>query len=427
MQEKTGDEILNEDKFDASSFEDADPKNGLKGIKIRADNIENIPGTVIHWIEDIKNRKRDIQEFQNMNFLNRVLFILKRASCSEETNGIEVGKHHPTKKTKDLMRTLKRNPVDSFARLGLVSAVGKATRNFPVELYRSLFLQAMTACSLSDVSLQGLQIAVWSQNLYFSKLLEKLRLSYEQLEKILEAPISQGSGGYVEQRSALFQRLEKTKKNIKIIHAYQTHANKGIQDIKTNTTLTLQEITDTYIGTSDTEEVQDAKNRITKKMIAIISTMRYILLLHDAGNEFIDLFIQVNPHSPIGYFLKGRLAMSRMIFIVGRFENGQKDQQTKKDIQKAFKEAHHHYGNAVGKASSVGKGDIYTAIMLEYANTILYFYRIADSQLHMTLPQKWRHSVLQKARKSLIAIQESPKALPLMEELNRSMDNEGLL
>ncbi len=427
MEDKEEAEILNEDKFGPSGFANTDPKNGLRGIKIRADNIGNVPGTVEHWAEDIKNRKKDILDIQNMNFLNRAIYIVKRSSSSEETNGLEVARHHPTKKTEDFVRTLKRTPGDSFARLGLVSAIGKATRDFPVELYRSLFLQAMTACSLSEVSLQGLQVAVWSQNLYFSKLSEKLRASYEQLEKILDSPSSQGSGGYAEQRKSLQERLFNIKKNMQIIRAYQAHANKGIQETNANATLTMKEIRQAYVGVTETEETEDAKDRIVKKMVAMVSSIRYVLLLHEVGNEYVDLFIQVEPNSPIGYFLKGRLGMSRMIFIVGRFENGQRDKNTKKEIQDAFKEAHHHYGHAVGKASSLGKGDIYKAIMFEYANTILYFYRIADSLLKITLPQKWRHAVLQKAQKSLMTIQEYPRAQSLIEELSRSMDNEGIL
>ncbi len=421
--------IVHEDMF-GKSFSATDPKQGLRGIKIRADNVENIPGTVEHWKSDIANRKKDILEYAGRSFMQRAMSIVKKDSLSDEITGEELAKNHPVKRTEEFVRTLKADPKDSLSRLQLVSAVGKVGREFPVEVYRSMLLQAMTACSIGELSTQGLQIAAWSQNNYFTKLFSKCKETLEKVEKTLASSSAQGEGGYADQRSSLNERKKEIQRNMRIIRLYQMHTSKGMKESPAggHCALSYEEIKQAYVGAAvEGAEDQRAKDTIVKKLTAIINMLRYIMLLHDTATELVDLFIQMDGSNPIGHFLKARVSMSALIFSVSRYEGGERTPQTKQKIQDTFKDAYHQYGVAASKVGSLPKGETQYAILIEYANVILYFYRTATTTLGITLPKAWIQGALTKAHKALMMAQESGKTEELQKQVLESMKREGIL
>ncbi|MBF0276717.1 MAG: hypothetical protein HQM13_02950 [SAR324 cluster bacterium] len=416
--------IVNEKIF-GKSLEEIDPKAGMTELAIQADEIGNIPGTIEHWQHDIALRKKDIVKYTERTFMQRAAGILKRDLLSAGTNGYELVKFHPLKKNEELVKELKTNPQNALIRLQLVSNFGKVNRNFPVEFYRSMLLQSMVACSLGEISIQGLQIAIWAQNTYFQKLSKLCKDYLDKLKSNLEG--IKDSDHSFRQRRPIEEKIKEVQRNINILRTYQEHANKPMKEvIGADFTISLGEIQNTFLSTTGEKSDKNSKQMIVKKVTGVINILRYILLLHPNAHELVDLLIRLDNKNPIGHFLKARISMSAMVFSVGRYEGGERTAGTKKEVQEHFKEAYHQYGLAVKKMGKVVKGTTQYSILIEYANIILYFYQIANHLLKIKLPKPWIQTAMQRAYRALVMAQESGKTDEMEKLLSRVIETENL-
>lgn len=413
--------IINEQIF-GKSLDKIAPEEGITGLTIQADEIGNIPGTIEHWWHEIELRKKDILTHTNRTFLQRIATIMKPDSVAAGTSGQELAKFHPLKKAKLLVQNLKINPQDTFLRLQLVAMIGQANRSFPIEFYRSMMLQTIVACSFGEVSLQGLQIASWAQSLYLRKLFNLCENYQEKLKHNLDS-IKNGEDAFW-QRYPLENKIKEVQRNIKILQAYQIHADKSPQNrASTNWTISLDEIQNVYLSTDHDKKKQAS---IVKKTTRMVDIIRYIVLLHPIAHDILDLFIKMENKEPIGHFLKARIYMSAMIFSVGQYEGGERTPQIKQKIQENFKKAYHQYRIAVKKMGQVPQDKTHVSILIEYANVILYFYQIATYLLEIKLPTLWLQTAMQRANKSLVMAQESGKVEDLQALLLKIVEAEKL-
>ncbi len=396
------------------------PKEGISKAKIRTDEVGNIPGIIEHWDYDIELRLKELDALAGRSFMKRAMGVLAKQEASEKTTGEELASHHPDKRSMEFVAELKSDPKNAFTRLQLVSAIGSAGRDFPLEAYRAVMLQAVVACSLGKLNTQWLKITARSQNQYFLKLYNKCKEDLEKLNKSLSTmDVAKKEDNEV--RVTLQKRIQNVKKNMKILRLYQLHSGKPIKESSGgDCAISEQEIKNFAKLKSD----EDQKH-LTNKLVTIMSILRYILLLHPTGHALLDQVINADKNNPIGYFLKGRLYMSAMIFAVSLYEGGARSNRVKQLIQDKFKDTYHQYGLAASKVGSQPKSNTEHTILIEHAQAIYYFYVTAKNTLEISLPKEWLRTALEKANKSLNFAVESGKIEGLQTKLLQAMRNEG--
>lgn len=403
--------IVNEEIF-GKTIDTKDPSKGISGTKIQANEIGNIPGVIEHWPQDIAIRKAEILEFSERSFIQKARGILSKNSFNGSVTGEELAQHHPIKSNAKLVSQLKANPKNHFARLQLVSSFLKSGREFPLEHYRTLLLQAMVACSMNELSTQGLDITIAAQNQYFLKLFNRCKDNLSKLK---------GSKNHGQA-----DQIEELQRNMQILKLYQIHTNKLQKEgSKTDFMISHDEITNLYVaGITEFDDVEKAKKMLTSKLVAIIHILRYILLMNPVAHELLDLFIKMDQENPVGHFLKGRVYVSELIFSVSRYEGGERSSKTKQAIFDTFKLAYHHFGIAVKKIGRSPKGTTSFTMLTEYAQLIYYFYVISKSTLDIKLPKPWIESALTTAYKTLGLVAEPEKTNELSKKILSAMETE---
>lgn len=413
--------IVNEKVF-GKAIDHNNPKGGISGTRIRANDVGNIPGAIEHWSHEIEERKKDILRVSKRSFVKRAMGVLGKSDLQNTVSGEELLKFSPTKTNEELVSRLKHKPDDAYTRLELVSSVGKKGGEPPVELFRAMLLQSLVACSLGQLSTQGLKITMWSQSQYFSKLHEKCKESLERLNKGLTgAHVMKGEPG---QREAIEKQIEEVQRNVNILRLYQNHMAK-LQEVNGECSISLKEIQNFFLSFDGKEQPKEEKQKLVKKLTAVVSILRFIILLHPIAHEILDLFIKLDANNPIGYFLKGRVSMSAMNFSISRFEGGDRSKKTRQEIQDCFKDTYHQYGLAVKRVGTSPKGTTQNTIMIEYAQSICFFYLTARNLLGIKLPKDWIRSALSSANKSLQNLEDLTKCGSLQKRILKIMEHEG--
>ena len=412
--------IINEKIF-GKSIEKSDPREGISALTIQATEIGNIPGAVNHWWHDLDLRKKGIVAYSQRTLLQRIVGKILKDPLESGTSGQELAKFHPIKQTETLVAKLQSNPRDMRSRLQLVHTIGQVNRTFPIEFYRAMLLQAMVACSFGKVSLQGLQIALWAQSTYLQKLASLCKDYQDKLQGNLDS--IKNNEYSLRQRIPIEEKIKEVKRNIKILQAYQAHAQKAEEEKAAEWVISLGEIQNVYLAKKENKK---EKAKIIKKVAGMVDLTRYTVLLHPVAHEMLDLFIKMENKNPIGYFLKARIYMSAMVFSVGFYEGGERNEQAKQHVQENFKNAYHQYGLAMKKMGRLPQGTTHFSILIEYANIILYFYQIATILLKIKLPAPWLQTALQRANKALMLAQESEKVDDLQALLLKIAEAENL-
>ena len=146
------------------------------------------------------------------------------------------------------------------------------------------------------------------------------------------------------------------------------------------------------------QKVLDRLQTIFQNAPIIVHYLRYHSLFFPNVHQISDLLVKVDGRHAIGYFLKGRVHMSEMIFQISRYSTGQKSEQQKKDILELFKQVYHYYGHAVKRAGghySGGKNEI--TILTEYVGTLTYFSDTIAKILQIKIPKVWLIDNLSRA------------------------------
>ncbi|MBF0349557.1 MAG: hypothetical protein HQM11_00910 [SAR324 cluster bacterium] len=406
MAEKKKEEgqIINEDIF-GKDWESSDPKEGLTHLKIIAKNIGNIPGLVTHWEGDIKKRHDEILKAKNATFIMRAKAMLGGKFGKlywEGVTGEDLAQHHPTKTATDLVERLKTDPMDYQARIALVTLLGQTGRELPVEVYRTMLLQSTVANTFGVFSIPGIQVALWAQNTYLNQLQAKCRHDVRTIEnKILLAKKATGT----EEQIKTLERLKAViNRNIRVIQEYMTHAAKATELSKYMFT-EMFDINDIERQLNSDQSKPELKQHLYVKAYAIIHFLRFHLLLQTYAVDITDKFVLHDKDNSLGYFLKARVYMSEMTYMVNRFRAGAIGKEIRKDIQELFKKTYHFYGLALrrtgsSKRSLKKKGHELT-ILLEYASVLRYFIQTSVHLLNIQLPRPWILENLKRVQKLL--------------------------
>ena len=424
--------FINEELFGSSRLlEDIDVEEGIAHVKIRSEEIGNIPGLIEHWQTEIHKRKKEIEAYQNTGFIQRVSSLLQGEAVSPSVSGKELAHYHPTKAALEKVKILKNDPTDMMARLELVSIVAKSGRDFPTEVYRLLLLQATIACCFGELTNVGLQMVIWTQDIYFSKLLQKCQNESSALEAKLKKD-QEKENAFNRQSQEMRHHVALVKRNMQIIKNYQNQTEKAFKENKDgyNTTLNVSEIT-AYVldmGKKDPlERQQDEKwMSIVKRTAELILLLRVLPLLKEETDKLCDLLKKIDKTDPVPHFLAAKVEMTDLLFKVGMYEGGERTVELRNAVQESFKKVHHLYGLAVKKVGKLPKTKMECTIFVEYASLIHYFYKISKTTLGIYLPKDWLWAVFQKAIHLLELAQEKGQVEALMRDIQKDMLDEGM-
>lgn len=431
--------IINEAIF-GENLDMNDPNQGISRVKIQAHETGHVPGVIKHWKKDLDRRKAEILKYRDQSFLQRASSLLmKKNKMAPHITGEELLVLHPTQKAQKLVLELKKNPFDMMRRLELVSMIGRAGRDYPIEVYRTLLLQAVIACSFNEMNNQGLQIVLWAQDVYFSKLYYRCKDQATRMEGGSSDEASRREGAEDQaandanysQRRMIAEQVKRIKVNLAMIRGFQRHAQKGIKDTSgsVSTTLSINEVNAFAMGREagqEEESREEVIKKLFKKASEIANIVRYIPLLHPNAHQLMDAIQKVDANSPLPAFFKARISMSTLIFAVAQYQAGEQTQEVVKLIQTSFKETSHNYGTAVSRVGQVAKEQTDFTILIEYANLVHYFYRVSTNILGIRPPRPWLQTAFGKALRSLQLAKESGKTADLVDQIRKDMVHEGL-
>ncbi|MBF0277359.1 MAG: hypothetical protein HQM13_06205 [SAR324 cluster bacterium] len=400
------------------------PQSGISETRIDIDEIGNIPGILKHWQCDLETRKQEIQKLDSRSFVKRAIGVLnKKNAMGDRITGEELTKYFLTKKNSEWVKKLKTDPGDSLTRLQLVASFARMKHNFPVETYRTLFLQALTACSSEEFSTPGLKIVFFAQYQYYLKLFNKCKDGLDKYNEMLTGINNKKDSR--DQRSSIKQQIRDVQRNMKILRLHQLYTSKQLkEDTSGDVSISFSEIRRFFKKSEDSMEFEKSRTQLVNKLITITNILRYIPLLHSKAHELLDLYIKLDQENPIGYFIKGRLGMSALTFSIYRYEGGDQSKECQQEIQENFKLAYHQYELAVGKIDTTRLDKKDFTILLEYAQLIFYFYNTSINLLEIKLPKQWTQNAFAKAKKALGMAKDSGKTEPLLEKILAAMEHE---
>lgn len=426
--------FINETLFGSNkTLLDSSSENGISHLKIKAQELGNIPGLIGHWQKEIDMRVKEIRAFEGQTFLQRSIRILKREAIPLKISGEEIARLHPTKPVLEKVKILKRTPSDMMNRLELVSIVAKSGRDFTVEQYRNFLLEATISCYFGKWNNIGLQVVIWTQEMYFSKLYNKCKGEAFALQDKLKATQGQ-ENAFTRQSSKLKQHISDLKRNMEIIKSFQKQTEKALKDNKAvyNATLSINEIAEFLIEEGGSGHVDnnskkdDRKMSILKRASEILLLLRVLPLLESEAKQLASQLKKMDKNDPIVYFLEAKISMTNLILKVGQYQGGEKTSKLRSEIQNAFKDTHLHYGIAVKKVGKSPKTKLENTIFIEYVSLIHYFYKISKTTLGVALPKEWLRSIFNKTLIMLRAITEKGAVDNLMMDIQKDMVDEEI-
>ena len=426
--------FINEDLFGASkTLEDSPAEEGISHLKIKPQELGNIPGLIDHWQAELNSRKKEILDYAKTTFIQRAAHRFKgNEITSAEVTGAELAKCHPTKSALEKVKLLKRNPKDMMNRLELVSIVAKSGRDFPVELYRTLLLQATIACSFGEFSNVGLQMVIWTQDIYFSKLYYRCQGEALALEAKLKSEEGK-ENAFTRQSQGLRQHIGLVTRNMEIIKNYQKQTEKALKENKAiyNSSLSLDEVVTFLLESAGKEKIGEDKKRdkqwmgILKRAAELLLLLRVLPLLEGEAKQLSSQLKKMDKNDPIPYFLAAKVQMGDLIFKVGQYQGGERTVEMREKVQDSFKTTHHYYSLTVKRVGKMPKTKMEFAIFIEYASLIHYFYKVSTTTLGIRLPAGWLAAVFQKAMKLLMLVQEKGQVDGLVRDIQRDILDEG--
>ncbi|MBF0278795.1 MAG: hypothetical protein HQM13_13425 [SAR324 cluster bacterium] len=254
------------DQNSKQTFDSTAPEDGIGNVKIDAFSTGHIPGMIEHWHQEIKHRKQEILEFESRSSFERIINLFTSDEEYEDVTGEDLVDLHPSKKAQSLLEKIEAEPTDMMNRLELVSYLGLSGREFPLEVYRDLFLQATVACCFGELSNVGLRIVLWAQESYFVKHLALCKKMEVKLEKFLEQPDLDDV--FRKQRVELIKSLNKVKQNKELLQFYKSFTNRGIKNLTTSLpiSMSLEEINQLLLRTPPPQT--ERKNRTLQKSLS---------------------------------------------------------------------------------------------------------------------------------------------------------------
>lgn len=413
--------IINRQVFSDVLEDDFNPST-KENASLGKQPFDFIPRFSEAWEKDLQRRIQDLKKYHVQTVFQKIaLFFKKPLVRSSIASGEEIAKYYPGPYTAKLVLALKKDPLDTKIRLQLISLIRENDRAFPLEAYRLLFLQALLCCSLGELSSNALQQTILCQDSYLRKLLKQLKERLSFLEKQLE----QYEGNHPQFESILNDSSQ-TRRCIDLAEAYQRQVSRSVLERRSKLPLSILLEDFKRFARGERRSHREQKTVLFKSLSELLISLRHVHLLHPLGHQYIDLLVEGDPEGQLPSFLKGRLWVSDLNFLVSHYLAGERQSEKIKKIQSSFKHAYHYYGIAVSKLGPVARSELEYTVILEYANLVHYFYRVTHNLLGIYPPKSWMSTIFAKALKALALAQESDKVRSLTGKIHADLEAEGL-
>ncbi len=399
--------------------------------KIKAPELGNIPGTIQQWEMEIKSRVNEIHAWKHRTLLQRIIAKCRRQKIPVSVSGEEIAKFHPIKSALKVVNHLKQHPTDMQKRLELVSIISKSDRNFSIETYRLFLLQSTVACCFGELSNVGVKQVLKNQEVYFAKLLHQCKREADSLKVKLQTRRRE-KNVYNHQTENVSKHLRDIERNILIIRVYQKQMAKSLKEngMVRPVTLSFDEITALFLQEEkkgrQNKKLQEKKKNTIKNASEILLMIRALPLLQNEAKRFLKHLHKLAPDDPVIAFLEAKVNMSALVFKVGQYQGGERTASVLNAIQETFNITHQQYGVALKKVGNLPKTNIEITIIIEYANLIHYFYKVAKTTLGLPLPREWLNSVFIKTIKLLHLIPDAKQFEQLVADIQKDMADEGI-
>ena len=395
--------------------------SGISQFMTHISNHAFVPGAVKQWDEDLQQRRDSIKGWKKRGLLR----ITKK--MPDTMSGQSILDFCSIPPAVKLVNILKKKPSDLEARLQLVAVVLNQRRDLPVEAYRELYLQAAVVQLFDKYSMRGMQLALSTQDTYLRRFQAKcrhgLRISEKEVE---EAPANEP----MENKKVRDRKSMMIKKNINIIQSYLDHLQVVSDFIKCPIDK-LSTGTNSFKGTYQLPTLKEIvlnENREKAQLfqigVSIADFLKFHTLVSGITFRFPELMIRSEKEHALGYFLKGRIYLSRLVFALSRYEAGTKTESLKKEIQSLFKSTYHSYTEAVKKAGghyAAGENDI--KILIEYANVIRTFLYSIAKTINIIVPKAWAVDNIKRALQLLKQAESDHVAIQLLlKELGKDIE-----
>lgn len=411
------------------SIQDHNPTEGVSKFPVHVYDFANVPGASLHWDEEMKSRKKQIEEVQNQSLTERAFKVLKKNKISPKMTGEEIMSAKDSLKAKEYIQKLKQNPADGNSRLDFVGlaltkslADTKDIFTYNPESCRKLYLQGNIACYLGEISLRSLGVIFKTQKLYVEKTMARCR---HEIKKI-DSSLAQGEFAPKVERQ-LKKRAQSIKQTMALLQSFQEYTNRFSNQKNSdkilkqeNQAISLNELKEYILNTSKTSKSNEkVQQQLIERVASILNPIRYFPLLIPIAHEIADWTIKIEKSHPLPYFLKARLYMSELVYAKNRAEIGEKSPVFLKFIQKKFNSGYHHYALAAKRVGKLPKTQTDFTILIEFAQIVYFFYNLANNLLQINLPHPWLKNVVDKALEVTELAYESGKIGNLQKVLLR--------
>lgn len=426
MRDLSIDQIVNVQIFGQDSTK-IPPEQGITKVQVRSHDVGLIPGMSKHWDKEISNRVKEIKAYDKRSFVKRAMSIMKKNDDFERVNGLELAKMHPNSKSRDLVDRLKHNPADMMIRLELVTVIGRSGREISIEMARLLFIHALVACHFNEFTLTGLNIVLWIQNLYLSKLKDRIRLDQQSIQKHLDEAVRKNSmtgreailGKYRDQMivniSIIQSILDGTKRNLNAM----TQSEVGIR---------RDEVIAFLLNDKKTIQNRDQQaTEMVKRAFECYMVLRQIPMLIHTGQDLLNQIEKVKRNDPFTLFIRARLMMAELTYLVNQFRAGWQGEDMIKTIFQSFKATYHAYGMSVKYIGKRPRNATDHTILSEYVNLVHYFYKVTKTVIGRQPAKEWLKTAFKKAEETLELIPETAQTIDLRHRIMRDMSEEGFL
>ncbi|MBF0238460.1 MAG: hypothetical protein HQM12_12195 [SAR324 cluster bacterium] len=400
-------------------------EEGVSKHRIFSKDFGHVPGSMKHWTFELERRKKDIQEYNDSQFMRRAMALIGKKEDTAVT-GRDLAKYVGPKneqKKNVMLANLGKNPTEALARITLAVIAAEPDRiymedgrNNTCEVHRLALLHATVACMLGTFNAKYLMAVLTIQYNYLERLRHKCFDDLAKLDAYYKS--REGNEKFEAQIKSLEARIRRTMNYIAALQSLSNPSKLKHMD-QGEYILTLEELKNIKFEGNDKKD--DKRKLIMNKSIRIISILKNMPLLLDEGHKLVDPLMQLEPNSPIPFFLKARLEKSKMLFANAQYEAGDQRKEIAKTIEESFRKAFTLYGKAKNIIGNRAANNNECTILYEFAELPLFFYKIAP-QMHLNLPKAWVNSVLKQSQKTLTIVSASNPGTPGLMQLQTSIN-----
>ncbi len=347
-------------------------------------------------------------------------------------DGSDVGHVYPTKKIKQLMDSLEKNPGSVENRLHLIALVSQADQDYDLAVYKNLLMQSLTTLYLGELGPASIKLAVQTYCTYLKKLcgfykVQLLKIRSEKLKKVnysklnLKASVdpddeekwkmitelrvaetllekSRGIESSVQQKIRLPLKMQELDQLIRNQgDAHLSAGSKVRHVVQVDTATARQSLFDEKQKASSASENIN-KNVVLRKALAVVDITKSIPLFHPVGLKIVQKIKDIGGVDNLAFVMEGRIYMKAVQHYLLRIESG--DESCENAIAPTFNKAVVAYRSAMKYFGRKNPEKRDLSPLVEYASLAHYAYVCRKS---MKLTKGGLQTLLQEGKKAVDA------------------------